>query len=60
MSQRIPKSMDALSPQNKLPKRQFYESKQCIKEQSIEDNEISFETVITGVIIKTNQLNIKI
>ena len=60
MSQRIPKSMDALSPQNKLPKRQFDESKQGIKEQSIEDDEISFETDITGVINKTNQLNIKI
>ena len=60
MSQRIPKSMDALSPQNKLPNRQFDESKQGIKEQYIEDDEISFETDITGVINKTNQLNIKI
>ena len=31
--------MDALSPQNKLPKRQFDESKQGIKEQSIEDDD---------------------
>ena len=57
MSQKIPKSMDA---QNKLPKRQFDESKEGIKDQAIEDDEISFETDITGVINKTNQLNIKI
>ena len=49
--------MDA---QNKLPKRQFDESKKGINEQAIEEDEISFETDITGVINKTNQLNIKI